>query len=154
LWHHKIPGFLGGTVYRAIIDEAKELLKTWFQRELKEEEKSLSEISPDRRKVKTANFGVTEFQSPISKGSVAKMFMAPQSRKERTESRPNLFHPSSAKSERIDRSIMLSIPNTITTGKFILTNHNQTSKCNSISEFTYFTFGILFCQHFVYWLYL
>ncbi len=117
LWHDKLPGCLGGRVYRAIIDEAKELLKTWFQKELKEEEdKSLSHSVVGRQRLKTANIGGgTALENAYNTQPRAHVFMSLQERRGRVGLRPNMFRPT-IRSRDAGRGV-LAIPQTISNGK-------------------------------------
>eukprot|EP00826_Nyctotherus_ovalis_P004250 TRINITY_DN10902_c0_g3_i1.p1 TRINITY_DN10902_c0_g3~~TRINITY_DN10902_c0_g3_i1.p1 ORF type:complete len:110 (+),score=13.49 TRINITY_DN10902_c0_g3_i1:443-772(+) len=40
IWHSKVPGSFGTSIYHHIIDEGNELLKAWFRRELKGQDKA------------------------------------------------------------------------------------------------------------------
>jgi len=123
LWHPKLPGCLGPSVYRHIIDEAKELLKTWFQKELKEEEeKTLLKTVQDKKRLKTANFDGSIMENSIgisipiqpSEG----VFSTQQARKERLDFRPNMFRPMK-NGISTNRSMLSAIPHTILNGIFL-----------------------------------
>jgi len=40
IWHYKVSGTFGISIYQKVIDESKELLKVWFKREYKSEVKA------------------------------------------------------------------------------------------------------------------
>ena len=104
LWHKKIPGCFGPSIYHYIIDEAKELLKTWFQRDLKEEDKE--SVQGTVKQMKTTSINIGNENIAIESKTQSGLFITQQERKYKLDLRPNMVKP--FKKECLDESIIFN----------------------------------------------
>ena len=118
LWHSKLPGTLGPVIYHYIIDEAKELLKIWFQKEFKEDDE-ISQLDSGKSTFRTVRIGqgiITRYNSTAE--FAGQCFITQKQRKLFGDFRPNMFQSINT-SPREDISVFKEIPKISSNYKFI-----------------------------------